>query len=165
MVVLHERGTLDHIRQNRSADPSFHANLGSIEVWCTPLRPPWSVRRASLVQEIKSMLVRDPAMRPTAKQLLVRVTGYDLSEMITSKHSIFGSCCRNLFISVEQHRSDALSYKTRIEQLQLNLRRSSIRLEEQEKDLLSLVQQRKAADAQLAVQKASRCYSQNVGSH
>jgi serine/threonine protein kinase len=163
MVVLHERGTLDHIRQNRSADPSFHANLGSIGVWCTPSRPPWSARRALLVQEIKAMLAKDPAMRPTAKQILVRVTGYDVAEMVTSKHSIFGSCCKSLFISVEQRRQDILVSKTKTEQLQLDLRRSNTRLKEQERDLLSLIQQRKAADAQLAAQKASCYYSENIG--
>jgi hypothetical protein len=149
-VVLHERGTLEHIRQNRSRDPSFHANLGIVNTWCTPLRPPWSVRRSYLVQEILSLLVEDPAMRPTAKQLPVRITGYDLSESATSKHPIFGDCCKSLFVSVAQRQVDLLAHKTIIEQLHLELKRSNIRLEEQMNNCASLIQQREGNRAQNA---------------
>jgi serine/threonine protein kinase len=161
-VVLHERGTLEHIRQNRSPDPSFHANLSTVDLWCAALRPPRSVRRSYLVQEIQSLLANDPAMRPTAKQLLHRITGYDLSESTTSKHSVFGDCCKSLFVSVAQHQADVLGKKTIIEQLHLELKRSNLRLEEQMKDCVSLIQQREAASLELAAQKAGHVHDRDV---
>jgi serine/threonine protein kinase len=162
-VVLHERGTLEHIRQNRSPDPSFHANLSTVSLWCAPLLPPRSVRRSYLVQEIQSLLVKDAAMRPTAKQLLLRITGYDLSGSTASKHSIFGDCCKSLFVSIAQHQADKLEKKTIIEQLHLELIKCSLRLEEQTKDCVSLIQQREAASVELAVQKAGHVYAEDVG--
>jgi serine/threonine protein kinase len=158
-VVLHERGTLEHIRQNRSSDPSFHANLTSVALWCTPLQHPRSVRRSCLVHEIKSLLSKDPAMRPTAEQLLLRITGYNLSELVASKHSIFGNCCKSLFVSVAQRQADTLIKNTIIEQLHFELRRSNLRLEEQMKDCTSLIQQREVARVDLAAQKASHVYN------
>jgi serine/threonine protein kinase len=162
MVVLHERGTLDHIRQNRSPDPSFHGNLNTVNVWCTPLRPPWSVRRSYLVQEIRSLLKRDPAVRPTAKQLLIRVTGYDLSELTISKHSVFGDCCKNLFVTIEQYQADALLHKTELQNLQFELKRFNSKLEEQRKDLASLIHQRDAANAELVAQRVGLVYEGNI---
>jgi serine/threonine protein kinase len=159
MVVLHERGTLEHIRRNRSSDPSFHANLTSVALWCTPLQHPRSVRRSSLVHEIKSLLSKDPAMRPTAEQLLLRITGYNLSELVASKHSIFGNCCKSLFVSVAQRQADTLIKNTIIERLHFELRRSNLRLEEQMKDCTSLIQQREVARVDLAAQKASHVYN------
>jgi len=47
------------------------------------------------------MLEHDPAARPTAKQLLLRVTGYDVST--TSGLSLFGDCCRNILTSEKEH--------------------------------------------------------------
>jgi hypothetical protein len=48
--------------------------------------------------EIKTMLVPDPKIRPTAKQLLIRLTGYDLSHRNGSIPIIFGDCCKSVFI-------------------------------------------------------------------
>jgi hypothetical protein len=97
IMVLHERGTLDHIRQHRSPDPSFHANLDQREIWCSTQTQAISYRRRCLAEEVKSMLMEEPSARPTAEQLLIRVTGYDLSHMTNSKHSIFRECCRSNF--------------------------------------------------------------------
>lgn len=49
------------------------------------------------------MLDHDPGRRPTAKQLMIRTTGYDLSHRIGSNHSIFGECCRSDFISTKEN--------------------------------------------------------------
>jgi serine/threonine protein kinase len=116
--VLHDQGTLHHMRQNRSADPSFHANLNSVDAWLSgPVPRPWSARRVHLVQEIKAMLTRDPALRPTAKQLLVRVTGYDLAHASTSGYSLFSDCCKSQFIRIKDHERDIARYKRNINNL------------------------------------------------
>jgi serine/threonine protein kinase len=162
VVVLHERGTLEHIRQNRSPDPSFHANLSTVSLWCAPLWSPQSVRRSNLVQEIRSLLERDPANRPNAKQLLIRITGYDLSALTTSNQSVFGNCCKNRFVAVEQCQADALLHKTEVESLQLELKRSNLRLEEQVKDRVSLIHQLEVANAELAAQKAGLTRNENI---
>jgi hypothetical protein len=80
---------------NRSPHPSFHANLDRVDTWLqSPNRVSWLRRRAHLDVEIKSMLAQDSTMRPNAKQLLIEIVGYDVSQIITSQHSIFGACCR-----------------------------------------------------------------------
>jgi septal ring factor EnvC (AmiA/AmiB activator) len=115
------------MQQNRSTrDPSFHANLGSIDIWCEGSQAKshiasWSSRRTHLVQKIKSMLAYDPTMRPSAQQLLLEITGYDLSRMITTKHSIFGRCCRSCLIPIREHAKELAANKDRIRSLQNNL--------------------------------------------
>jgi hypothetical protein len=158
--VLHERGTLDHIRRQRSGDPSFHANLGAVDAWCTPFRPPRSVRRSRVMQEISSMLVKDASIRPTARQLLVRTTGYDLAEVIISKHSIFGNCCKSLFISTEQREADMLSNKSKIEHLQIDLQRTRTKLDEEQQKISDLIEQCGTAEERLVKEKAS-LYTRN----
>ncbi|KAF2823346.1 kinase-like protein [Ophiobolus disseminans] len=101
ILVLHDRGSLEHIRQNRSPDPSFHANLDRIETWRTSLEQMKSHRRHFILQEIGFMLLREPAARPTAEQLLTRVTAYDLATI--SRLSLFGNCCKSILVTRKSH--------------------------------------------------------------
>jgi serine/threonine protein kinase len=107
VVILHDQGTLQHVRLTRSKDPSFHANLDRVDTWLEgPSPKPLSFRRAYLVSEIKSMLANDPEARPTAKELLIGVAGYDQAQMIQSKHSLFGDCCRSYFMSPKEKKRE-----------------------------------------------------------
>jgi serine/threonine protein kinase len=109
ILVLHDQGTLRQLHLNRSSDPAFHANLDRVDVWFEGPSPKRSsTRRASLKSEIKSMLARDPQMRPRAKELFLRVTNYELAHMITAKHSVFGDCCRSNFMSLEKREREKL---------------------------------------------------------
>jgi hypothetical protein len=118
IVVIHDRGTLEHIRQNRSLDPSFYANLDKVDIWCTALEPGTSSRRYHMLQEIKLMLRTDASARPTAKQLLIRISGYDIA---STKPSIFGKCCAVSFVTEEQCKDSVMSFKTEIQKLQSEL--------------------------------------------
>jgi serine/threonine protein kinase len=119
IVVLHDQGMLHHMHTNRSPHPSFHANLDRVDTWLqSPKRLSWSRRRAHLVVEIKSMLAYDPAMRPNARQLLTEIVGYDLSQMTTSKHSVFGTCCRKQLMSLRERQDLVSSHEKAITELQ-----------------------------------------------
>lgn len=126
ILVLHDRGTLAHIRQNRSSDPSFHANLDKLDVWCTPSTRKVPMLWSHISQEIKLLLAKDPATRSTARQALIKLTAYDISYSedtqvsITAKQalikftaynrtysedtqvSIFGKCCRGVFSNAQE---------------------------------------------------------------
>jgi serine/threonine protein kinase len=121
IVILHDQGTLNSVRLHRSADPAFHANLDRIDSWFPGPSPRLSsYRRAYLVSEIKSMLAHNPEVRPTAKELLIRVAGYDEAQIITSKHSLFGDCCRGHFMSAKEK----AGYNDTIAGLRLDLQRA-----------------------------------------
>jgi serine/threonine protein kinase len=137
ILILEEQGTLQHMRQHRSSDPSFHANLDRVAVWCTHER--WrSGQWMHLLNEVQSILVHDPAQRPTAKQLLVRTTGYDLSTTIESEPSIFGECCKSLFIPKEKHEREASEYSSTIRGLLSDLDSAQAEGERMRRRILSL---------------------------
>lgn len=118
VIVLHDTGTLSHIRENRSSDPCFHANLDRVQTWCSASKPPISTRRELLLHEIKSLLSKNPDARPTATQLLTRVTGYDIAHLTKFKNSIFDECCRNEFRSREQRENEAVALRQAHQNLQ-----------------------------------------------
>jgi hypothetical protein len=104
VVVLHERGTLEHI--GLAQNKKFYANLNHTDQWCTAAKSFRSTEQ-DLMHDIKTMLVPDPKIRPTAKQLLIRLTAYDLSHRSGSIPIIFGDCCKSVFIP-EQLRSQEI---------------------------------------------------------
>ncbi|KAH7405851.1 kinase-like domain-containing protein [Phaeosphaeria sp. MPI-PUGE-AT-0046c] len=122
ILILHEQGTLQFMRENRSADPSFHANIKNVAKWLDgPGSQRWSFRRIGVVDQIRAMLYHNPTKRPTARKLMVRFTGYDLSHTIDSKYSIFGECCRSSFVSSREHNNEISTYRSRILDLQSEL--------------------------------------------
>lgn len=120
--ILQEQGTLDQVRHHRAADPAFHANIGNIGKWLNgPVSKPRSVRRTRLVDEIRSMLSPEPPQRPTAKQALIRISGYDVAHRVRSNHSIFGDCCKAIFMPFKSHREQITRYKHEIDKLSKSL--------------------------------------------
>jgi serine/threonine protein kinase len=103
IVTLHDRGTLQHIRQNRSSDPSFHANLDYVETWLEQTAKPVSPRRYCLLNEIRHMLTRDAFQRPSARNLLLRISGCDVLAITTSKPSMFCDLCSSSLILRSEH--------------------------------------------------------------
>lgn len=140
VVIIHDRGTLQYIRQNRSQDPSFQGNLQQVDTWCTTLKGSRSIEHG-LPQEVKAMLVHDPAMRPTAKQLLTRITGYELSQADPSKRLIFCKCCQSLLVSQQQHEHVMQGYKRTIEGLQADVRDHKERIQETMRTMIGEHQQ------------------------
>jgi hypothetical protein len=128
---------LQHLRQNRSSDPSFHANLDRVTAWCAH-RHRRSSRWARLMNEVQSILVLDPAQRPTAKELLIRATSYDLSTNTNSEPSIFGVCCKSLFIPKEKHEWESSEYSITIRGLLTDLEKANAECERMWRQMLSL---------------------------
>lgn len=123
IIVLHDRGTLEHIRQNRSPDPSFHSNLGRVDTWCKMVKKDTRSAMFHVLREIKIMLNKDAALRPTAHEILTRVTGYDLADSRPEKQPIFGRCCTTSFVSDQQRREEAISTNRKMQLLKEELRR------------------------------------------
>lgn len=103
IIVLHAHGTLKRIRDNRpNPNPAFHANLKSLDKWL-PFSDACSPRDHHLVKEVRGMLSKDPSLRPTAQDLLRRLSLAD--EMMEPEgSSVFGECCRLKYVSPEMHR-------------------------------------------------------------
>lgn len=123
IIILHDRGTLEHIRQNRSPDPSFHSNLGKVDTWCKMVEDDTRCAMFHVLREIKTMLNKDAALRPTAHEILTRVTGYDLADSRPDKQPIFGRCCATSFVSDQQRREEAISTNRKTQLLKEELRR------------------------------------------
>lgn len=67
------------------------------------------------------MLTENPANRPTADELLTRVTGYDLADSKRTRRSIFGECCANVFVSKQQLQSGKPSLEDEVQKLKFEL--------------------------------------------
>lgn len=103
IMVLHQTGSLEHIRKHRSINSSFHANLDRIDTWLQWPRMELSPKDYLLRWEIRSMLSQDPANRPTAQQLLTSIACGDISRGDVSQPSLFSDCCRGAYVSQQQH--------------------------------------------------------------
>jgi hypothetical protein len=164
VAVLHDQGTLQQLRLNRSADPAFHANLDRIDAWFKgPSPTAWSSRRAYLVSEIKSMMARDPEVRPTAKELLIRVTGYDVAHMIKAKHSLFGDCCRGNFMSSKEREREKLGYTNTINHIRSDLQRAYENLTEKNQQGTRVIEEYRVISARLRVAQAGFKIGSNKG--
>ncbi|KAH7402706.1 kinase-like domain-containing protein [Pyrenochaeta sp. MPI-SDFR-AT-0127] len=118
IITLHRTGTLEHIRQNRSADPSFHANLNNVNTWLNCPNVKLSPRGNLLQRNLRNMLSVDPDHRPTAEELLISLTGNDMKSSYQSKPSIFGICCRGALISHKEHQKQLSAHKQHVRLLQ-----------------------------------------------
>lgn len=103
IVTLHDRGLLQHIRENRSADPSFHANLGKVDTWLRQSVQPTSSLQNQLHFEIGEMLLKDPTKRPVSEDTLIRLFRSDTDDGPLSSPLIFGKCCATAMASARQH--------------------------------------------------------------
>ncbi|KAH8726791.1 kinase-like domain-containing protein [Phaeosphaeriaceae sp. PMI808] len=155
IVVLHERGTLSQIRDNRSRDPSFHANLSHMSAWCS-LREPVTIRRYHLMIEIRRMLTEDSAMRPSAEQVLIRLIGYDLSTKHMSTNSIFGDCCKRLLVSAQQYETDKLKYENTINEQALKLNHAFTEANSRKTEIDHLVATNEKLKTELAKERDAR---------
>jgi hypothetical protein len=155
IVVLHDRGTLEHIRQNRSQDPSFYANLDKVDTWCTTFEPETFSKRYHILQEIKLMLKVDALARPTAKQLLVRMSGYDIA---STKPSIFGDCCANVFVN-NKHHMDLSRMRKEVYKLQVELSQVVKDRDEKQADCHRLLTMHQESNKQLKEHQASHHYT------
>lgn len=63
------------------------------------------------------MLKREPGARPTAEQLLSRVTGYDIAT--TSRLSLFGDCCANKLVPRKEFEKIIRYYNRSFEDMQI----------------------------------------------
>jgi serine/threonine protein kinase len=115
IAVLHEQGSLEHIRKHRSADPSFHKNLQNVGIWCMPLEQSISVPRLLVVQDIRRMLSRDPEARPEARKLFLRMCLYDYISKIVRSPGILDDCCIIAPWPAEQDQDGLLRWKTFLE--------------------------------------------------
>lgn len=107
IIVVHRCGTLEHVRQNRSDDTCFHANLDRIDGWLRhSTQSPSSARENFINSELKRMLTATPSERPTISELLVSFSAADMaSAQLDVFISIFGGCCENLLVTKKQHES------------------------------------------------------------
>jgi len=103
ILCLHRRGSLDQIRKNRSADPSFHANIDKLASWLCNGDDKFSRQVYYLEGEIRLMLAKDPADRPTALELLSSIAFYDANRHDVSSPSMFGSCCKEKCLPFKEH--------------------------------------------------------------
>lgn len=122
ITTLHRTGTLDHIRQNRSADPSFHANLDRVNAWLNWPKAEMSPRSHFLRRKLREMLAVDPDDRPTAKELLVSLTSSDINRGNETTPSIFGNCCKEVFVSRQEHEKQMFAKEEKILRLEMRIR-------------------------------------------
>ncbi|OAL56740.1 kinase-like protein [Pyrenochaeta sp. DS3sAY3a] len=121
ITVLHATGSLSHIRSNRSADASFHANLDRISTWQTwsdKALPPWEYL---LHWEIKKMLSKDPEQRPTAQNLLANIRSTETMRRDNSEHLLFGQCCKYEMMSLQEHEQRMFKSKSDLQALREHL--------------------------------------------
>lgn len=70
------------------------------------------------------MLKKDPSKRPTAHEVLTRVTGYDLADARPGKQPVFGRCCATSLVSDQQREEEAAPMHRKIRILGEELRDS-----------------------------------------
>lgn len=134
IMVLSRDGTLNRIRQNRSSDPSFHANLDKVDTWLDTSRTDIYGRSIMLRTEIRNMLAEDPEKRPTASELSARVIACDLMRT-PGRRSIFHDCCRVSLVPNQQIEDQKVESKKQIANLQAELKRVNEKVTRQEAQL------------------------------
>ncbi len=124
ILVLHQTGSLDHIRENRSLDPSFHANLDKLKIWTDGCKPQSSRKRKLMLWEIENMLSIDPEERPNAEELLCSIIGSDSVNNDTAPlDGVFGHCCKDSVFVREDYAGKTKVMKSTIKYLEDELRR------------------------------------------
>jgi hypothetical protein len=111
------------------------------------------------MNEVQSILVLDPAQRPTAKELLIRTTGYDLSTNIKSKSSIFGGCCKSIFVPKEKHERESSEYSITIRGMLTDLGKANTECERMRRQMLSLDHENRVMSTLLYVEQVGQAHS------
>jgi serine/threonine protein kinase len=116
VIVLSRNHTLEDINKLRPLkNQSYEANLKHRDQWLA-LAAPTDTKTQHLLDEIKQMLNHNRKMRPTAKELALRISIIDENNENQPKKWLHGSCCdiwRELKV-----------YKERIEKLEGEQRES-----------------------------------------
>jgi hypothetical protein len=108
------------------------------------------------MNEVQSILVIDPAQRPTAKELLIRTTSYDLSTNINSESSIFGGCCKSLFVPKEKHEREVSECSITIRGLLTDLEKANTECERMRRQMLSLDHENRVMSTLLYVEQVGQ---------
>ncbi|CAO2657297.1 Nn.00g034230.m01.CDS01 [Neocucurbitaria sp. VM-36] len=111
ILVLHQTGSLEQIRKNCSFNSPYHDNLDNLDKWLNCPDINVSPKDYLLQWEIRVMLSKDPAKRPTAQQLLMSLACSEISRQDISQPSLFGDCCRDTYISRQQHEKQTSELK------------------------------------------------------
>lgn len=99
IFVLQETGTLEHLRQHRSAkNPLFHSNLERTNEWFSIFQTP-DARQNHLLWETRAMLSRQPEKRPLTTDILTRMKACDG----WAEPSTFGRCCKTRNITTQEY--------------------------------------------------------------
>ena len=116
VIVLSRNHTLEDINKLRPLkNQSYEANLKHRDQWLA-LAGPTDTKTRHLLDEIKQMLNHDRTMRPTAKELGLRISSIDEYSDNQPKRWLHGSCC-----SLQR---ELEVYKERIEKLEGEKRES-----------------------------------------
>lgn len=104
MHTLQQVQTLQGLRDLRQKhDKSFQANLDHIHDWLSRPAERDLLCDHQVKYQIRTMLARDPAKRPTIGHVRTMFALIDTFSEQTGNDPFFGNCCRELFISKEEH--------------------------------------------------------------
>lgn len=116
ILCLHRRGSLDHIRRNRSADPSFHANIDKLPMWLHTKDKDFASEVDHPDRDIILMLSTDPVYRPPATQLLNKMATYDRNEKGACTLPLFSHCCKKVPAPSKKHAAMIAESEGKIQQ-------------------------------------------------
>lgn len=109
------KGTLEAFGHGQP-DSAYRLKLGKLDAWL-----PWpektNSRKHALVRDTRLMLLEDQHLRPSADDILDRLSLCDQSR-IESEVSIFGDCCRVAHKTRQQQRETIASLQEKIHDLQ-----------------------------------------------
>ena len=109
------KGTLEAFGHGQP-DSAYRLKLGKLDAWL-----PWpektNSREHALVRDTRLMLLEDQHLRPSADDILDRLSLCDQSR-IKSEVSIFGDCCKVAHKTRQQQRETIASLQKKIHDLQ-----------------------------------------------
>ncbi len=138
LVILHFTGSLEHVRQNRSNDPSYHANLHKIDTWLDIPDIRGTAWKDLLFSKIRVMLSKNPEDRPTAFTVLVSVVNFENGNQAKLKgRSLFDKCCKNALIPRGQYEEDISISERKNALLEAEIRSMKQKIHDQNRELIS----------------------------
>lgn len=99
------------------------------------------------------MLGKDAAYRPTAKELLIRISGYDIA---STAPTIFDRCCANLFVTEQQRDHDKRTFETVTNKLEADLKEAKKVRDEKQDDYDRMYKMYQESEEQRTSYQASR---------